>query len=64
MTGDLEIVITTGGAPNSATPQINRHGTVLVYEITSSNPWTLSVKPGWPYLMPDTMGTRSRWWAT
>lgn len=57
--GQLEIVVTTGGRMNSVTPaSFNRNGGIIVYEINSTaNPtWNLSVKLGWPFLMPDTMG--------
>ncbi len=56
--GQLEIVITTGGIPNSDTPEINRNGGIIVYELTSSvgSNWSFAVKPGWPFIMPDTMG--------
>jgi hypothetical protein len=55
--GDLEIVVTTGGTPNSATPSVNRNGAIIVYERESD--WSFSVKPGWPFVMPDTMGQGS-----
>ena len=56
--GDLEIVVTTGGVPNAVTPSNNRNGAVIVYELTSSagSSWSFSVKSGWPFAMPDTMG--------
>jgi hypothetical protein len=52
--GNLEIVVTTGGTPNAATPSLNRPGGIIVYERDSD--WVFSVKSGWPFLMPDTMG--------
>ncbi len=56
--GKLEIVITTGGRPNSVTPEVNRNGGIIVYELDSAagSSWQFSVKPGWPFVMPDDMG--------
>lgn len=56
--GQLEIVVTTGGLPNSATPEINRNGGIIVYELISSvgSNWEFELKSGWPFIMPDTMG--------
>lgn len=54
----LEIVITTGGRPNSVTPEINRNGGIIVYELDSASgsSWQFSLKSGWPFIMPDDMG--------
>ena len=56
--GKLEIVITTGGRPYVSVPTTNKNGGVIVYELTSSSGsnWQFSVKSGWPFVMPDTMG--------
>lgn len=56
--GKLEIVITTGGRPYVSVPTNNKNGGVIVYELVSSSGsnWQFSVKSGWPFLMPDTMG--------
>ena len=52
--GDLEIVVTTGGYPNSANPAENKHGGIIVYEVSGS--LSLSLKSGWPYLTVDAGG--------
>ena len=52
--GNLEIVVTTGGYPNSANPADNKHGGIIVYEVSGS--LSLSLKPGWPYLTVDAGG--------
>lgn len=52
--GRLEIVVTTGGAPDGLHPENNRNGGVIVYQYEGE--WSFSVKPGWPFAMPDTMG--------
>ena len=56
--GQLEIVIATGGRPDSVTPSVNRNGGIIVYELTSASgsSWQFAVKSGWPFLMPDDMG--------
>ncbi|KAA3658846.1 MAG: VCBS repeat-containing protein [Chloroflexi bacterium] len=56
--GKLEIVITTGGRPYVTVPTNNKNGGVIVYELLSSSGsnWQFSVKSGWPFVMPDTMG--------
>lgn len=56
--GQLEIVIVTGGRPNSVTPEINRNGGIIVYKLDSAagDVWKFSLKPGWPFVMPDDMG--------
>ena len=56
--GNLEIVVATGGIPNSNNPSINRNGALIAYELTSSSGtnWSFSVKSGWPFVMPDDMG--------
>lgn len=57
--GNLEIVVATGGTPNSNDPSTNRNGGLIAYELTSSagTSWSFSVKSGWPFVMPDDMGT-------
>lgn len=52
--GNLEIVITTGGYPNSADPASNKHGGIIVYEVSGG--LSLSLKSGWPYLTFDAGG--------
>lgn len=52
--GDLEIVVTTGGYPNSANPADNKHGGIIVYEVSGG--LSLSLKSGWPYLTVDAGG--------
>ncbi|MBK8905047.1 MAG: VCBS repeat-containing protein [Anaerolineaceae bacterium] len=56
--GQLEIVVATGGVPNSSNPSENRNGAVIAYELTNSagTNWSFSVKSGWPFVMPDDMG--------
>ncbi len=56
--GQMEIVAVTGGRPNSVTPEVNRNGGIVVYELDSAsgNTWQFSLKPGWPFVMPDDMG--------
>lgn len=56
--GQLEIVITTGGMPDSYNPSLNRIGSIIVYELTSSvgSNWNFALKTGWPFIMPDDMG--------
>jgi hypothetical protein len=52
--GSLEIVVTTGGYPNSANPADNKHGGIIVYEVSSG--LSLTLKSGWPYLTIDAGG--------
>jgi len=52
--GKLEIVVTTGGYPDSANPASNKHGGIIVYEVSDS--LSLSLKSGWPYLAVDAGG--------
>jgi hypothetical protein len=56
--GQLEIVVATGGRPDGNNPSINRNGGLIVYELISATGtnWSFSVKPGWPFVMPDEMG--------
>ncbi len=57
--GDLEIVVAAGGRPDGNNPSINRNGGLIAYELTSASGtnWTFAVKPGWPFVMPDDMGS-------
>ncbi|MCA9917279.1 MAG: VCBS repeat-containing protein [Anaerolineales bacterium] len=57
--GDLEIVIAVGGIPNGNDVSANRNGGIIAYELNSAvgTSWSFSVKSGWPFVMPDTMGT-------
>ena len=52
--GALEIVVTTGGFPNAQDPANNKHGGIIVYEV--SNALKMSLKPGWPILALDAGG--------
>lgn len=56
--GKLEIVVSTGGTPNSDTPSVNRNGGIIVYELiySAGSNWSFAVKPGWPFLMDDDIG--------
>lgn len=57
--GQLEIVVATGGMPNGNDPSVNRNGGLIAYELNSSTGtnWSFSVKAGWPFVMPDDMGS-------
>ncbi|WP_420629574.1 FG-GAP repeat domain-containing protein [Candidatus Leptofilum sp.] len=52
--GDLEIVVTTGGFPDAQNPVDNKHGGIIVYEVSGG--LSLSLKAGWPYLALDEGG--------
>ncbi|WP_420645716.1 FG-GAP repeat domain-containing protein [Candidatus Leptofilum sp.] len=52
--GELEIVVTTGGFPDAQSPSTNKHGGIIVYEVSSG--LSLSLKSGWPYLTVDAGG--------
>ena len=52
--GDLEIVVTVGGYPNAQNPSDNKHGGIIVYEVSGG--LSLSLKSGWPYLTVDAGG--------
>ena len=52
--GDLEIVVTTGGFPDSQNVADNKHGGIVAYEVSGG--LSLSLKAGWPFLAVDAGG--------